>query len=171
MRQHSSVRLNLTPRQVKILSKKEAVVIKPDQLDENGEHEINLSVVKHKKMKRNAEKQKGYRLKLDETEGGSFMQRIGLHLSKGKPIKDVVKTSKQALSRPERPKLLRSGPPVISHGSGISLPLTKENLIRASDPIINVGGIYFDSSRFIRPDQPPFKPTVHTAIEPVGNWT
>lgn len=178
MKQHSLVRLNLTPRQVKLLAKKEAVIIKPDQVNDNGEHELKLSVVKQKKLLRNMDKQKGYRLRLDETEGGSFLQHYGLSLAKSKKPNVVTSNAREATRRPERPKIIHSGLPVVptkeltmaTTGGGISLPLTKENLIKASDPITNVGGVYFDNNRFIRPNQPPFRPAVHTAILQTGSW-
>jgi hypothetical protein len=181
------VKLNLNPRQVRSLSEKAAVIVKPDQVRDDGEHEIDISVVKHRKMMRNKGKNKGYRLRLDETEGGAFLQNISgrFGLKRTYHPKRISSQARDLWKAGKQSKLMRSPPPVLYErrpqapqytmyqhtiGGGISLPFTKENLIKASDPLINVGDIYFDHSRFIRPNQPAFHMNRVSEIQSVGSW-
>ena len=195
MRQLKKVRINLHPTQIKSLSSNSSVIIKPDQVRDDGEHELDLSVVKHRRLLRNAGKNKGYRLSLDETEGGSFLQRVGLSLSKNLHPKKISHDTRDLWKAGKKSKLMRSPPPMIPEdlpavqpyqqqlqqfqhrnefqhtiGAGLELPFSKENLIRASEPLVNVGEIYFDHSRFIRPNQPAFKIHRVSAIPSVGSW-
>lgn len=166
--------MTLTPRQIKTLSDRRAVIIKPTQVRDDGEHELQLRAVKHKKLMKNMGKSKGYRLALDETEGGSFIQRAARHLSTHKDPEDITKSVRRLVGKKPRvsrmPVIVSPQQPTIQ-GMGIELPLTKENLIRASEPFTNIGPIYFDESRFIRPNQPAWTRPVLTSIVPVGNWT
>jgi hypothetical protein len=186
MRKQTKVRADLTQRQADALASGGAVIIKPDQMKEDGSHEMNVSVIKAKRLNK---KDRGTRLQFNEADGEGFLNvDRTLNLLHGVPPKSVLRRVRDKWQQKKTPRLFKS-PPVQpfmemdsegnsrfwttdkqTTGKGVGNGGNKELIERSHLPI-NVGPIYFDTARIIRPNQPSFNPTKQGSIKPTGVWT
>lgn len=79
MKKLSNIKVSLPKQKLRKLKSGAAITLKPEDLNESGENELQITNLKHKKLDRNHKKNKGFRLSLseDETLDGEGVQAVG----------------------------------------------------------------------------------------------
>jgi hypothetical protein len=174
-----SVNLDLTDRQLRRLAEQKSILVKPDQI-EKGEMKLEIKPLKYKKMMKNKDKEKGFKLFLtpDEMKGGNikgFMEKLLTDVRNGVPIARKTKQRSGAWKEPQQAIVAQALDTTAQQQSSIPIKTSggslKQDLLQhdAEELGQRVGSVYFDSGTFIRPQHPAFIPKVRV-IPPTNSW-